>query len=249
MSTLIYSYNPHSQGAIALSSALGIRRIRHEGSRYRGRINDRIINWGSSRALDFGPAAIINKPESVAQAGNKLSFFNLQHTARLPRFGVTREWAANEIRNGGVVVCRTSLTGHSGHGIIIAESEHQLVEAPLYTAYIKKHSEFRVHVVNGHVVDVQRKIRDPDREPSNWRVRSHQNGFIYVRTGFTVPEDVTEQATLGFGVSGLDFGAVDVIWNDHEKHAYVLEINTAPGLTGQTIEHYARAFREHFRVG
>ena len=43
--------------------------------------------------------------------------------------------------------------------------------------------------------------------------------------------------------SGLDFGAVDVIWNSRRLEAYVLEINSAPGLQGQTVENYAAAFR------
>jgi D-alanine-D-alanine ligase-like ATP-grasp enzyme len=39
----------------------------------------------------------------------------------------------------------------------------------------------------------------------------------------------------------LHFSAVDVVYNDREKKAYVLEINTAPGVEGQTIQVYADA--------
>jgi glutathione synthase/RimK-type ligase-like ATP-grasp enzyme len=42
--------------------------------------------------------------------------------------------------------------------------------------------------------------------------------------------------------SGLDFGAVDVIWNERQQRAYVLEINSAPGLEGTTIDDYVRYF-------
>jgi D-alanine-D-alanine ligase-like ATP-grasp enzyme len=42
--------------------------------------------------------------------------------------------------------------------------------------------------------------------------------------------------------TGLDFGAVDVIWNAQKEKPYVLEINTAPGLEGQTIADYAAFF-------
>jgi len=254
MATRLYSYNPHSQSASRLAQALNIRRIRHENTRVVIRRDDQVINWGSSSIPVFNTDPVglayryINGPSAVSVVGNKLSFFQLNHTARLPAFGTTRDWALNEIRNGGVVVCRTSLTGHSGRGIIIAEVEHQLVDAPLYTRYVKKQSEYRIHIVRGEVVDVQRKIRDPDREPTNWRVRSHQNGFIYVRDGFELPSDCRVQALLAFEVSGLDFGAVDVVWNEHEERAYVLEINTAPGLTGTTVTNYAEAFREHFLV-
>jgi glutathione synthase/RimK-type ligase-like ATP-grasp enzyme len=42
---------------------------------------------------------------------------------------------------------------------------------------------------------------------------------------------------------GLDFGGVDVIWNERRQMAYVLEVNTACGLEGQTVNDYAEAFR------
>jgi glutathione synthase/RimK-type ligase-like ATP-grasp enzyme len=43
---------------------------------------------------------------------------------------------------------------------------------------------------------------------------------------------------------GLDFGAVDIIWNEREDKCYVLEVNTAPGLQGSTLENYANAIME-----
>ena len=44
-------------------------------------------------------------------------------------------------------------------------------------------------------------------------------------------------------LSGLTFGAIDVIWNEHQQKAFVLEINTAPGIEGTTVEKYAAKFR------
>jgi glutathione synthase/RimK-type ligase-like ATP-grasp enzyme len=144
---------------------------------------------------------------------------------------------------GKVIVCRTVLTGHSGHGIIIASTPVELVKASLYTQYVPKSHEFRVHIIRGDIIDVQRKIRDPNKEPTDWKVRSHDNGFIYVRGGFVVPEDVKRQSLSAFMASGLDFGAVDVIWSEKQQKAYVLEINTAPGLENTTVESYANGFK------
>jgi D-alanine-D-alanine ligase-like ATP-grasp enzyme len=59
-----------------------------------------------------------------------------------------------------------------------------------------------------------------------------------------VSYDVRAQAFKAMASSALDFVAVDVVWNEHEKQAYVLEINTAPGLEGATVESYARKFTE-----
>jgi glutathione synthase/RimK-type ligase-like ATP-grasp enzyme len=44
---------------------------------------------------------------------------------------------------------------------------------------------------------------------------------------------------------GLDFGAVDVIEN--KKGSWILEVNTAPGLEGQTLEVYRSAFEQKIR--
>ena len=42
---------------------------------------------------------------------------------------------------------------------------------------------------------------------------------------------------------GLDFGAVDII-EDADGKLYVLEVNTAPGLEGQTLTLMAEALKE-----
>ncbi|OYV41136.1 MAG: hypothetical protein B7Z80_02670 [Rhodospirillales bacterium 20-64-7] len=113
--------------------------------------------------------------------------------------------------------------------------------ALLYTKYIFKVREFRVHVVNGAVIDTQQKIRDPEKEPLSWKVRSHENGFIFARNGI-VPSDTRDNlACSACTALGLDFGAVDIV-EDKKGNFYVLEINTAPGLEGQTIKSYGDAF-------
>src|SRR3546814_6628533 len=48
---------------------------------------------------------------------------------------------------------------------------------------LPKKQEYRVHVLNGKVVDVQRKARVKDfpDDKVNWKIRNHDNGFIYAR--------------------------------------------------------------------
>src|SRR3546814_16818410 len=57
------------------------------------------------------------------------------------------------------------------------------VDAPLYVVYEPKKQEYRVHVLNGKVVDVQRKARVKDfpDDKVNWKIRNHDNGFTYAR--------------------------------------------------------------------
>ena len=55
-------------------------------------------------------------------------------------------------------------------------------------------------------------------------------------------DGIIEQSIAAVQHVGLDFGAVDIIYNQREDSSYVLEINTAPGLMGTTGERYAEAF-------
>lgn len=43
----IYAYKQGSASALALAAALGIKCIKHEGSRFKGRHNKTVINWGA----------------------------------------------------------------------------------------------------------------------------------------------------------------------------------------------------------
>src|SRR3546814_15940610 len=72
----------------------------------------------------------------------------------------------------------------------------------------------------------------------NWKIRNHDNGFIYARDEklAEVPKKVLSDSIKAVGVCGLDFGAVDVIYNEAKGIGFVLEINTATGITGTTLE-------------
>lgn len=239
----LYSYNQASEGAKALSKALGIKRIKHEGSKFKGLRDKTVINWGSSSLPDeVLKCKVLNQPEDVRLCTNKLDFFNVcvGTDVRTPDWTHHRENALSWVKNGHLTVARTILNGHSGQGIVLIESEDQMVDAPLYTVYVPKKDEYRVHVIGGEVVDVQQKKKKNDFEGEvNWKIRNLQNGFIYARTDVLAPDECLTQAKAVIALLGLAFGAVDIIWNEKEQKAYVLEVNTAPGLQGTTLEIYA----------
>ena len=244
----IYSHKQGSAGAKALAKAMGAKRIRHENSKFRGRPNKTVINWGcSALPPEIMKCNVINMPDEVNLCSNKLSYLRLrnhyQGFVRLPNWTVVKKHAVSW---DCVVVARHVLVGSGGVGIEIVEAGQPMPDAPLYTKYIKKESEWRVHVADGKVICCQKKARKHDvpDDDVDWRVRNLAGGFIYA-TGLGMPNpDVTHQAMLAMGVTRLDFGAVDVIWNEYEQKAYVLEINTAPGLQGKTVEAYANWLKE-----
>jgi hypothetical protein len=243
-------YTQGSRSAKALAEALGGKVLRLIGSEFIKKEDDLVINWGNSNA---DPALISlnagNNPDCIKRNSNKLSFFQHQkeqgNEEFLPEFWTEPSGIDGYIFDaGGMVVCRTNLVGHSGAGIVIASSFGEIVEAPLYTRYIKKKDEYRVHLGReGSIIDLQRKARRFSCDTPNWLVRNHSNGFTYVRGNLNPPESVLIAAKAVLKASGLHFGAVDVIYNASQDKAYVLEINTAPGLVGQTIQSYANYFK------
>lgn len=248
----IYSYKQGSKSAKSLARSLGIKRIKHTRSRFRATQNKTIINWGCSELPSYITGngllgSILNAPSVVRLASNKLSCFTYLEECgvKVPFFTTEQEVAQQACDDGTTVVVRHLLQGHSGRGIELCEEGDHVPSAPLYTAYIKKKDEYRVHVFRGEVLSVQRKARREDcpDDEVNWKIRNHSNGFIFARNeDRDIPQEVSDEGLKAVEALGLDFGAVDVLWNTR-KGAFVLEVNTAPGLEGETLDEYTRAFQ------
>lgn len=247
----IIPYQMKSAGAKALADALGCKRVKHEGKAVIYR--DKVINWGCSgtpRSILF-TQHILNSFDAVARASNKLSAFKaFGEGVSTPKWTEKQEEASTWLREDAKVVCRTILNGHSGNGIVIASKLDELVDAPLYTRYTKKSQEYRVHVHAGAVFFVQRKARDKEvpNDKVNWLVRNHHNGFIYANKDVEVDVAAQKQAIMACAALGLDFGAVDIIRGSDDKF-YVLEVNTAPGLAGTTLDRYVEQFSRYEEGG
>lgn len=209
-----------------------------------------IINWGCTELWSINQySKIWNKSNAVALAANKLLTFQALTSAGLAEnivpYTSDCEIAMDWLANSDVVV-RHKLRGHSGNGIeIVEKGSDVLPSAPLYTRYCPKKYEYRVHVMFGQVIDVTRKIRDPEQEPLCWKVRSHQNGFIFARSNLKHREEIEPVAIAAITALGLDFGAVDIIVDAETKKPLLLEVNTAPGLEGQTLMAYVNGFRSN----
>lgn len=244
----IQPYKAGSRSARSLAEALDGRVLRLRNSRYQRNPRDVIINWGAGESPYRG-INVLNQPEAIRLAANKLTAFQRMRQANVnvPDFYTN---ARDIPADAYPIFARTVLSGHSGRGIVICNTPNDIIPAPLYVRYIKKLHEYRIHVfqnpTNGNtsIIAMQRKAKrngDPNRD---FMIRNHDNGFVFVRDGVNPPAPVIEQARAAIVALGLNFGGVDVIWNERRGEAYVLEVNTACGLEGQTITDYANAIRE-----
>lgn len=105
--------------------------------------------------------------------------------------------------------------------------------------YIKKDSEYRVFFCQGRILGVIRKIPE-DKEAISWGC-VEEGDFKYVDWS-EWPLAATQMALDAASLSGLDFGAVDLICDS--TRPYILEINTAPGLgaLGYWVKQFTKAF-------
>jgi glutathione synthase/RimK-type ligase-like ATP-grasp enzyme len=250
----VYPYKQGSKSAIALAQGIQGKVIKLEGSKFIPRAGKVVVNWGSQALpqdyLDSG-VKVLNPPNLVVRASNKKTFFSLvKETAEelrpsIPEFTFSKEevkrWFEEEKTK--LAFARLVLNGHSGEGIRKIEATEQLAdyeEGTLFVKYIPKKREFRVHVSKKGVFCVQEKLkrRELPNEEVDFQIRNASNGFVFARLDIEVPEVCLQEAVKALAVTGLDFAAMDVIYNERKEAAYVLEANTAPGLEGSTIENY-----------
>jgi len=242
-----------SASARLLATALGALRVRPDGA-FRPRAGDFIINWGKGTVPTWWPpqlegqmvSAFLNHPRNVAVAANKLATFQRlrQWGVSIPEFTTDPNVAYIQYPRA---YARYSLTGHSGAGIqvLVASQHHGQRPAPLYVKAIENDGEYRVHVVNGRVIDYIKKRRRNGERPTNEEndIRNLANGWVYTRENLRRLERIEQLAIDAVTALGLDFGAVDII-KDPEGNVFVLEVNTACGMSETTLRLYSEAFSE-----
>lgn len=250
MRVRVQPYKGGSKSAKALSEYLEAKRLKVYGSRFIGKIQDVIVNWGSQKTV-AGNARVLNKPNAVYNASNKLKALRLLEGqgVSIPDYTTDPDMASASYDR---TVVRHKLSGHSGTGIEIIEGLDSMPSAPLYTEFIPKVAEYRAIVVGDEVVDFKQKKRrssprddegniiEDERITHDEHVWNLDGGYVFARDGVVKPDDVDELSINAISALGLDFGAVDII-EDREGSLYVLEVNTAFGLEGTTIERVGEA--------
>lgn len=255
---IIHPYKRGSRGAYAVKGALqamGVRSFTLNSPPKTPHVL--VINWGSSEMAYTHPH-IVNDPFEVYSMSNKIKFFeNTQHSKD------TLEWTQNReeaLAWNSVVFARLKVEASGGRGIVVWNPEEQpsdqLPQAPLYTRYVPKTHEYRLHMARSlkgtgfTVMLAQRKVFVKTAErpsPVDWKVRSHANGFIFQRQPDfdKIPKVVMEASgrVMSEHFPKMHFCALDVMYHEKRNQAWVIEGNTAPGLENDTVRIYAEYFK------
>ena len=240
MSIVVWPFAMTSIGSKLLAEKLDVWRV-YPNRKYRYKPGDLVVNWGNSKFPEwYVPGMkLLNNPAKVRAAIDKVKCFQILEKARVP----IPQWTCNLIPElmyeADIWLARTLTKANEGRGIVLFKRGDAIPKAKLYTKHLRHKHEFRVHVFNGRAVDVQEKRRRRGVQ-INALIRSWDNGWVFCRDNVNAPDGVKKAAVDAVKALKLDFGAVDVAYREKEQQAFVLEVNTAPGLEGYTIEAYAR---------
>ncbi len=247
MRKLLYPYKMASRSGKSLASLMSIKRV-YQNKNYKPRNGDIIINWGSTKIPSWinklnANTTLLNNPNCVRTAVNKLETFRHLTFNGIPTVEWTTKYedAFNWAENENKVVERHTLCGYGGSGVVVANDSFELnCTAPLYTKFIEKAMEYRLHVFRGNVFDIQQKKRRSGQD-TDGTIKNKSSGWVFCRNNITpLPENAQEIAIKTIQVLGLDFGAVDMLVKNGK--VYVLEVNTAVGLEGTTLLNYYKQF-------
>lgn len=211
-----------------LSDSLGYRVYRVLPDRIRGR-----------RAVSF--------PSGISKDRQFQAFS--QSGVACPKYSRPGDQVLDVLGNPKRIVCRALLNSSSGKGITIVERGQELPNVPLYTEYIPKKKEFRVHVYNNRVIDYAEKRKRRDHQDTrDTQIRNLQNGYVFCRDNIVLPNGILELAVQAVAAIDRTQGAVDIIWNEKQDKCFVLEVNSNPGMEGTTLKKYTEAIKEQFNV-
>lgn len=250
MRFFVFPYTQNSAGAIGLAGELDGKRILRQGSNYTQKDDDIVINWGDGECSKRFPKAL---NANVMDLINKVAFFKrLDGTGLTPAFSLGK---ATAHLLGYPVFCRTTVEGQDGAGIVIADKEEELTNAQLYVKGIDKTSEYRVHVgryPDGELVIIggNQKFKKTDapstKDTRIWTGDGTYLGDFIRENDENFPKDVLRVALATMRVfKELTFVGLDIIYDNSEAKAYVIEGNSAPMMTAMTVYYYGLFFKEY----
>lgn len=250
----IYPYKPTSKSALVLANELDTYCIKHEGSKFAGKEDQIILNWGAGTGVfnvKIGQASLLNSPKSVDRCINKISFLYDMHNSdeepRIPAFTERQSRAKKWLEEGLTVIARTKIEGAKGAGLVVMHSPSEFVEASLYTVKVSSTHEYRIYMFGDRPIDV--RIKKAEKDKTDLDQMRHNYLFSRLDGGLSkVPEDVLTQAVKAMRSINLFTGGLDILYDASTNKATILEMNTAPYLGGGTAEKYADAFTEWLKT-
>ncbi len=227
---------------------------------------DVLIRWGTTRDEEVDTiferkgALLLNRASSLSANVDKLNslivFRNAGVTVpnfwtekrEIPRFPVL---GRNREHRGGkdVVVIQ-------GSAIAKFNDYSKIPHKSFYTEFICSKDEFRIHVFDGQIIRVTKKVfRGHDRFDTNieekYVIRNDTYGWghssIEIEDFYKKYPEAVKNAVRAVKSIGLTFGAVDLILRQSDNRPFVLEVNSCPRLNSVGIDVYIKAILDKIK--
>lgn len=237
---------------------------------------DTLINWGIGSIPSFASQLadkkvnLINAFLNVRGAINKARALSILQDADVPSLhpitNIQRALRAyGNSRPTTKLFARELLCGSQGEGITVFNNYSDFCSYPpghskfkLFTIGFPKNREFRVHVIDGKVVDYSQKKRMKEDKlkamslsSADKDIRSHGRGWVFAKVNVERFPEIEELAISAVNALELSFGAVDILARcvkGELVECVVCEVNTAPALSADsTMDAYVGAFSEMFK--
>lgn len=168
----IFPYKVGSASVKKLKEATGGTIIKLKNSKYRYKPRDVVINWGnSSRPPNLEGVVMINQPESVAIAANKVLTFETLSKNNVPtvpfttNVDIARDWQLD----GHKIYVRHKLTGHSGDGIEVIDGifRHDIDELErIASSLVKMGHDTAAGAVIERILELEERLSMEDLPPA-----------------------------------------------------------------------------------
>jgi len=219
--------------------------------------SDVVIGWGSRLKNSdinlsyLNDKIVLNKHLAIKNNRDKvLSLKIMQERAvNVPKFCIDSE-VDRKITNKDItfpLIARTRFhQGGSGFELCLCKRDIRRARNrginDYYIQYIPNHKEYRVHVFDKNIIRVQ--IKKGLKDCDNWK-RNHDSGWVFSNIEIeNTPKQILTEALNAVKSLGLTFGAADLIFSDYEE-AFVIEVNSAPGLEDNGLEIYSSAINNY----
>jgi hypothetical protein len=139
------------------------------------------------------------------------------------------------------VVIRTKMNSFGGKGIFIVENETEFesFQENYWTPWLNLRREYRVHVANGEILRIFKKIPEEGVDEIKYPIRNNDNGYHFsLRTNFSMYKVLFSFVENICKAVQFDFCAMDIGFTE-EKRYVLIELNSAPGLNEETAAVYA----------
>ena len=205
-----------------------------------------LIRYGitsyAKRDLQF--KTVLNKADDIRRSMNKLlcSRYLLLHGVISPKIWIDKD----RIREEDLPVLRRRRFHSRGRDIIYIGTSSKLrrICGDYFVKFVLGIAEYRLHVINGKPIRLQKKALGSEGEEHY--IRNVDHGYVlldHYKHDIELEIRIIQEAIKAIKLMNMDFGAIDVLIGE-DGLPYILEINSAPRLSKFGRHLYAYWFNE-----